>query len=283
MMSKRAEDEGDLNNGGQLQTPEIRRGSSTIKEALEQPSRAMTRGPSTLLMNASNASLPGVPAKLGATSGATRFRACAACWVVDPHKSLWLSYWDLMTFLALFYTAIVTPVEVAFLKSPASEDRLTNGLFLANRAVDMIFILDMILQFRVAVRVTDSDGTRWLRTPEKIASNYVHSKWFYLDTFSISTSIFDLLPEGGATKDLIVLRAVRVLRLAKVRAPPPPLPLQRQGGHAPAGAGGHQRGLARCRHRLSSPPLGSPRGAHLLPPRHVARILCLSLVCVCPC
>ena len=242
MMSKRAEDEGDLNNGGQLQTPEIRRGSSTIKQAIEQPSRAITRGPSTLLMNASNASLPGVPAKLGAT----RFRACAACWVVDPHKSLWLSYWDLMTFLALFYTAIVTPVEVAFLKSPASEDRLTNGLFLANRAVDMIFILDMILQFRVAVRVTDSDGTRWLRTPEKIASNYVHSKWFYLDTFSISTSIFDLLPEGGATKDLIVLRAVRVLRLAKVRAPPPPTATAP--GGAPASRG------------------GAPEGARALPP-----------------
>lgn len=187
----------------------------SIKDAIEKPSRAdqpiVSRAPGLEpSLTSSSMTLP-AGAKVRGVGG-----RCVACWVVDPHKSTWLSYWDLMTFLALFYTAIVTPVEVAFLSSPKMEDRLTNGLFLANRCVDLIFILDMVLQFRVAVRITDSDGTRWLRTPEKIASNYMNSKWFYLDAFSISTSIFDLLPEGGAAKDLIVLRAVRVLRLAKL-------------------------------------------------------------------
>ena len=42
------------------------------------------------------------------------------------------------------------------------------------------------------------------------------SKWFFLDWFSVSTSIFDLLPPSTGAKDLLVLRAVRVLRLAKL-------------------------------------------------------------------
>ena len=137
MMHKRAghDDDG-------LQTPECRRGS-TIKKAIEQPSRAITRpapplAPANSIMAVSSTSLA-VPASHKV--GSTQCKACAACWVVDPHKSLWLSYWDLMTFLALFYTAIVTPVEVSFLTSPKAEDRLSNGLFLANRAVDLIFIL----------------------------------------------------------------------------------------------------------------------------------------------
>ena len=74
--------------------------------------------------------------------------------------------------MALIYTAIVTPVEVAFLAPPI--DRLRNGVFLANRGVDIIFIIDMLIQFRVMVRITDSEGTRWLRKPEEIARHYIH-------------------------------------------------------------------------------------------------------------
>lgn len=124
-----------------------------------------------------------------------------------------------MTTLALLYTALVTPVEVAFIASPAPSEVYTNSLFLTNRLVDLIFIFDMLLCFRLAVRVTGSDGTRWLHSPRAIARNYVTSKWFSLDLFSVCTSIFDFPIFGdnaGASDKLIVLRAVRVLRLAKL-------------------------------------------------------------------
>ena len=84
-------------------------------------------------------------------------------WIIDPLKAKWTAYWDLVTTAALLYTAIVTPVEVAFIGSPEPSEVYTNGLFLANRSIDAIFLFDMLCCFRLAVRVTGVDGTRWLR------------------------------------------------------------------------------------------------------------------------
>jgi hypothetical protein len=138
------------------------------------------------------------------------------CWVIDPLHTTWLNWWDLWTTTALVYTAVVTPVEVSFLPSMDTwADRMVSGLFWTNRTVDVTFIIDMLLQFRTAVLLADSNGTRWLRQPRLIAKHYMTSRWFWIDLFSVSTSAFDLV-EGGDTKDLTVLRAVRVLRLAKL-------------------------------------------------------------------
>lgn len=141
-----------------------------------------------------------------------------ALWVIDPLKATWTAYWDLLTTLALLYTALVTPVEVAFISSPPPEEVFTNSLFIANRTIDVVFIFDMLLCFRLAVKVTGAEGTRWLRSPRDIAKNYITSKWFSLDLFSVGTSIFDfpIFGENASAKNLIVLRAVRVLRLAKL-------------------------------------------------------------------
>ena len=43
-----------------------------------------------------------------------------------------------------------------------------------------------------------------------IFSHYLTSKWFFLDFFSILTSVFDLMGDES-TEDLTVLRAVRTL------------------------------------------------------------------------
>ena len=134
----------------------------------------------------------------------------------DPRTDLRIAYWDLVTTIALLYTATVTPYEVAFLQSPPMNQRWTNNLFLTNRCTDVIFIIDLLLQFRTAYKSTDPiKGTEWHTNPRKIAINYLTSSWFYLDVFSILTSLFDIVG-GDDTKDLIVLRAVRVLRLAKL-------------------------------------------------------------------
>ena len=207
-----------------LTTSKAARPASSEAAAAEFPSSPYPPSPSKpeLLRSMSNLwpaptnTAVGRQSSLSARQQAAEKRAnrIASCWSIDPLHSQWLSYWDLTTTLALIYTAIVTPVEVAFLAPPV--DRLSNGVFLANRGVDCVFIIDMLIQFRVMVRITDSEGTRWLRKPEEIASRYLHSKWFFLDAFSVSTSIFDLLPPSTGAKDLLVLRAVRVLRLAKL-------------------------------------------------------------------
>jgi hypothetical protein len=47
----------------------------------------------------------------------------------------WLPHWDIVTMLCLVFTALVTPVEVAFLETNL------NLLFALNRVVDLIFIM----------------------------------------------------------------------------------------------------------------------------------------------
>lgn len=138
-------------------------------------------------------------------------------WLIDPRVDMWIAYWDLVTTVALLFTAVVTPFEVAFLEPPPVGERMANGLYMSNRVVDLVFIFDMFLQFRTAIKVSSvSKGTFWVVSPGSIARHYLASKWFLLDSFSIATSLFDIveLPAGG--QSLTVLRAVRALRLAKL-------------------------------------------------------------------
>ena len=125
-------------------------------------------------------------------------------------------YWDLCTAAALVYTAIVTPYEVAFLAPPSPSEKWSDSVFIINRCVDVIFIIDMFVQFRTAYKRVDIvHGSKWITDPKAIAIHYVRSSWFYLDLFSILTSLFDILG-GEDTDSLTVLRVVRVLRLAKL-------------------------------------------------------------------
>ena len=120
-----------------------------------------------------------------------------------------------MAAIALLYVALVTPVEVSFIETMPCPARWTSSLFLINRVVDVIFIIDLMLQFRVAYKEENVHGARWVTDPRSIALHYVLSVWFPLDLFSILTSIFDFLC-GDDADNLILLRAVRTLRLVKL-------------------------------------------------------------------
>ena len=135
--------------------------------------------------------------------------------IIDPRTNMFIAYWDGLTTLALLFVALVTPVEVSFLKPPPPSERWDNGLFLINRYIDVVFILDMIFQFRIAYATDSADGTRWILNGYRIARHYGCSWWFALDFFSVMTSLFDLVGSEG-TEDLKVLRAVRTLRLIKL-------------------------------------------------------------------
>ena len=55
--------------------------------------------------------------------------------IIDPKDSTWMKRWDIILMLALIFTAVVTPVEVAFM----SEGEHITSLWMLNRAVDLIF------------------------------------------------------------------------------------------------------------------------------------------------
>lgn len=69
--------------------------------------------------------------------------------LLDPRVSRKLVVWDLFTTLALLFTAFVTPFEVGFLPMSSWDE----PMFLVNRAVDGIFVVDMVLQFFTVYRV----------------------------------------------------------------------------------------------------------------------------------
>ena len=71
--------------------------------------------------------------------------------VISP-RTWYMRRWDLVTLVLLMFTAVVTPVEVAFL-----ETTLWSILFWINRSVDALFILDIFLNFFVAI-VDPEDG-----------------------------------------------------------------------------------------------------------------------------
>ena len=144
--------------------------------------------------------------------------------LVDPRTSRLLGWWDATTSIALLYTALITPPEVALLDSARFG---YEPMFVINRVIDVIFIADMILQFRLMVETSSvaSSGTIWLTSPKAIAINYLKG-WFTLDLVSILVSAFDYLGLGrddfgtsnddAALSNLKVLRTLRVLRLAKL-------------------------------------------------------------------
>ena len=145
-----------------------------------------------------------------------------APWYIVRPMSRFMSVWDALTSLALLFTAAITPFEVAFLEGAEST---TDGLFIANRMLDCIFSLDMVLQFFLMYRVGSDEGggTQYEYRQRYIAAHYVKT-WFFLDLGSILPSLFDILPwipdsgmsPDSSTSNLRVLRVIRTTRLLKL-------------------------------------------------------------------
>lgn len=123
--------------------------------------------------------------------------------LIDPRSSRLLPYWDMLTALALLYVAIFTPFEVAFL----DQSTMHPGFFVVNRLLDLIFIVDMLLQFFVAFPITREEaGGKWATRVEQTAWHYAKG-WFTLDLLTIMPSIFDVIPLAAATQHAAIVPA----------------------------------------------------------------------------
>ena len=163
-------------------------------------------------------------------------RRTKPCYIIDPRQSKLMSGWDLLTSLCLIFTALITPYEVSFLRMPSTlDDAWQSPLFVTNRLIDVIFIVDLVLNFLLMVQDHTVDGTKWIDEPAAIAKAYLRS-WFLLDLASILASAFDLIPyalmessEGSSGDDadadkrqkdflkrFMFLRIVRCFRLIKL-------------------------------------------------------------------
>ena len=143
--------------------------------------------------------------------------------LIDPRTSAFVGWWDVVTALALLFTATFTPFEISFLGTA----ELLSVRFFLNRFIDAIFTFDLGTQFFVMFPQQKSivESVYWVDDLNAIMLNYLKG-WFTLDLISILPFwIFDYTQgcthatRGGGSSDLAstnLLRLVRLMRCIKM-------------------------------------------------------------------
>jgi hypothetical protein len=127
---------------------------------------------------------------------------------IHPETSEFMKTWDLILALALTFTAAVTPLEIAFFQTEL------DALFFVNRMVDIIFIIDIGVNFHLAY--FDGQQRKWITNSWKIRLRYAKS-WLALDIIStLPFDIFDVVETGASVGGLKILRILKLLKLAKL-------------------------------------------------------------------
>ncbi|XP_074972868.1 LOW QUALITY PROTEIN: voltage-gated delayed rectifier potassium channel KCNH4 [Phalacrocorax aristotelis] len=127
------------------------------------------------------------------------------------HYSIFKALWDWLILLATFYVAITVPYNVCF---TGAEDSLSaaRSTIVSDIAVEMLFILDIILNFRTTYV---SQSGQVVYDSRSICIHYV-ATWFFVDL--IAALPFDLLYIFNVTVTSLVhlLKTVRLLRLLRL-------------------------------------------------------------------
>ena len=74
------------------------------------------------------------PLNKHALAGAGVTGGVCGCCIFSFWQNPWLQHWDIITMVSLCFTAIVAPVEVAFLTTQL------DALFFFDRLVDLVFV-----------------------------------------------------------------------------------------------------------------------------------------------
>ena len=94
-------------------------------------------------------------------------------YVLHPEKTPILGHWDFVTSIALIYTATLTPVETSFMSPVLGPEAWKDPWFGLNRALDVIFGLDMILQFFIAYTTgNDFAGRVWVEDHRSVRTSH---------------------------------------------------------------------------------------------------------------
>jgi hypothetical protein len=131
-------------------------------------------------------------------------------WVVMPDSAV-SKRMDLVVFLALFFTATVTPYEVALLETKL------NPRFLVNCVVDFVYISDLVRNFFLAYESRETQTL--IKDLALIRHRYMHG-WFAIDFLSIIP--FDMITivadndKMARMKTVKIIRLLRLLKLVKV-------------------------------------------------------------------
>ncbi|XP_021096011.1 potassium voltage-gated channel subfamily H member 4 isoform X2 [Heterocephalus glaber] len=126
------------------------------------------------------------------------------------HYSIPKAVWDGLILLATFYVAVTIPFNVCFLGDDAPAT--PRHVLISDVAVEMLFIVDIILNFRTTYV---SQSGQVVSAPRSIGLHYL-ATWFFVDL--IAALPFDLLYIFNVTVTSLVhlLKTVRLLRLLRL-------------------------------------------------------------------
>ncbi|KAF5890563.1 potassium voltage-gated channel subfamily H member 4-like, partial [Clarias magur] len=127
------------------------------------------------------------------------------------HYSVSKALWDWMILLATFYVAVTVPYNVCFTPYVES-DTEARSTIVSDIAVEMLFILDIILNFRTTYV---SQSGQVVYDSRSICIHYA-ATWFFVDL--VAALPFDLLYAFNVTVTSLVhlLKTVRLLRLLRL-------------------------------------------------------------------
>ncbi|KPP70846.1 potassium voltage-gated channel subfamily H member 4-like [Scleropages formosus] len=127
------------------------------------------------------------------------------------HYSISKALWDWMILLATFYVAVTVPYNVCFTTYDDLETT-SRSTIVSDIAVEMLFILDIILNFRTTYV---SQSGQVVYDSRSICIHYA-ATWFFVDL--IAALPFDLLYAFNITVTSLVhlLKTVRLLRLLRL-------------------------------------------------------------------
>lgn len=130
--------------------------------------------------------------------------------LLDPH-SREMRHWDVVMLLALSFTGLVTPYEVVF------KQDIDVPLFVTNRIVDLVFVVDMILQLflKVEIKQKGKYGTMLMRDPKALRWRYFR-RWFFLDLVSIVPFDVFLLALGEDHAHHVELQGMKLFRCLRL-------------------------------------------------------------------
>lgn len=108
------------------------------------------------------------------------------------HDSLCKAIWDWIVLLLVIYTAIEVPYNVAFILPIFKKVQLkNNALEIINLSVDILFIIDVAINFRTTY--VQGRSVKVVCQPKKIARHYLKT-WFFVDFLSaIPFELFSLI------------------------------------------------------------------------------------------
>eukprot|EP00435_Cladocopium_sp_Y103_P035114 s2535_g9.t1 len=129
--------------------------------------------------------------------------------VINPDTSYQIA-WQLLTSTCMAFVAIVTPIQVGLL------ELRFDFLQIISWCVDMVFAIDMVLQFFTMYAKTTPRGIEWETDLKKICRHYLLT-WFPLDFVTIIPfDVLSLTWNADNLKELKIVKIIRAVRLLKL-------------------------------------------------------------------